>query len=63
MKCPLCVDGVLGLAGSEVVYCGNCDGEGILLSLPYAKPYVEEAIDTEGAGGHGVKCEVHAEAL
>lgn len=63
MKCPLCVDGVLGLCGREPVFCATCDGEGVLYTLPVGKPYVEAVADSEGAGSHGMKCEVHAEAI
>ena len=63
MKCSAgCIDGVLGLCGREPVFCGNCDGEGVMYTLPVGKPYVEAA-DTEGTGGPGLKCGVHAEAV
>lgn len=63
MKCPFCLDGVLGLCGREPVFCGNCDGEGVVYTLPVGKPYVEAAAGDEGRCGHGMKCEVHAEAI
>jgi len=46
VKCSLCVDGVLGIVGSEPVFCGNCDGEGVVYTLPVGKPYVEDVGDS-----------------
>lgn len=65
MKCPAsyCVDGVLGiLRDGTPVLCGYCAGEGVEFTLPRGGLYVEAALDSEGAGGHGAHVPV-AEAI
>lgn len=47
MKCPLCVDGVLGIVHAdgqvpEPLFCQECRGEGVVTSLAEGTPYIED---------------------